>query len=126
MSQQLSPKLIVGNGFPPRNNPGPWQELIDVVEFDTRWAMISWFWIPTSGHDDGNIEIGIGPLDQEERKWKSFCGFTSGGGLEFDDTGHVKYIPFNFKKGDRVSVAMAGVRAFFGVTMEIQLQLFSF
>lgn len=124
MSQQLSPKVSVGNGFPPRNNPGAWVELIPVVEFTTKWAMIFHQW--TSGSfDDANLEIGIGPLDEEVRKWKSFASFSSGGLGEFDDTGHCKYIPFNFKKDDRISVRMAGIRSFFGVTLEIQLQIFS-
>lgn len=124
MSQQLSPKVTVFNGFPPRNNPGAWVELIPVVDANSKWAMISWQW--TSGaFDDGNVEIGIGPLDEEVRKWKSFIGFSSGGAGEFDDTGHVKYIPFNFKKDDRISVRMAAVNKFFGVDLEIQLQIFS-
>ena len=124
MSQQLSPKVTIGSGFPPRNNVGDWAELIDVVEFNTKWAMIHWLGEPQPGSDT-NLEIGIGPLDGEIRKWKSFAGFTSGGSLEFDDTGHTKYIPFSFKKDDRVSGRIAGISANFGVAIEIQLQIFS-
>lgn len=124
MSQQLSPKVTIGSGFPPRNNVGAWEQLIAVVEFDSRWAMIHWLGSPQPGVST-NLEIGIGALDLEVRKWKSYAGFVSGSGLEFDDTGHTKYIPFNFKKDDRVSGRVAGISANFGTAIEIQLQIFS-
>lgn len=124
MSQQLSPTVIIGSGFPSRNNVGAWAELIDVVEADSKWAMIHFLGSPQPGVD-ANLEIGIGALDEEIRKWKSFASFTSGSGLEFDDTGITRYIPFTFKKDDRISGRVAGISANFGVAWEIQLQIFS-
>ena len=124
MSQQLSPKVIIGSGFPSRNNVGAWAELIPVVEFESRWAMIHFLGSPQPGVST-NLEIGIGPLDEEIRKWKSFAAFISGSGLEFDDTGITRYIPFTFKKDDRISGRMAGISANFGSAIEIQLQIFS-
>lgn len=124
MSQQLSPKVGLGSGFPPRNNVGAWAELIDVVLADSKWAMIQYFGSPRPGVNS-NLELGIGPLGEEVRKWKSFAGFTSGLALEFDDTGFVKYIPFTFRKDDRVSARVAGISANFGTGIEIQLQIFS-
>ncbi len=124
MSQQLSPKVTIGSGFPPRNNVGAWELLIPVVDFDSRWAMVHWLGEPQPGADT-NLEIGIGALDEEVRKWKSLAGFTSGSSLEFDDTGHTQYIPFNFKKDDRISGRIAGITVNFGTAIEIQLQIFS-
>lgn len=124
MSQQLSPKTTIGTGFPPKNNVGGWEELIDVVEFDTKWAMIHFFFL-TGTFGNLNLEIGIGPLNEEVRKWKSFPTFINGANLEFDDSGPTKYIPFNFKKNARVSGRLAGINQSFGQSIEIQLQIFS-
>jgi hypothetical protein len=103
---------------------GLWAELIEVVEFDSKWTMIHYLGSPQPGVT-ANLEIGIGGLGAEVRKWKSFASFISGSGLEFDDTGITRYIPFNFKKDDRVSGRIAGISANFGVAWEIQLQIFS-
>lgn len=124
MSQQLSPKVTIGTGFPPKNNVGAWAALIEVVEFDTKWAMIHFFFLSLT-FGNLNFEIGIGPLDAEVRKWKSFPTFINGANLEFDDSGPTKYIPFNFKKNDRISGRFAGINQSFGHSIEIQLQLFS-
>ena len=86
--------------------------------------MIHYLGSPQPGVD-ANLEIGIGPLDEEIRKWKSFAAFISGSGLEFDDTGITRYIPFTFRKDDRISARVAGISANFGVAWEIQLQIFS-
>ena len=122
--QQLSPKVTIGTGFPPLNNVGAWAELIDVVEFDSTWAMIH-YWFLTLTHGSLQLEIGIGVLDSEVRKWKSQATFQGGNELEFGDSGHTKYIPFNFKKEQRVSGRFAGINQSFGHNLEIQLQIFS-
>jgi len=61
MSQQLSPKVTIGTGFPPKNNVGAWEELIDVVLFNSKWAMVHFLHTVNYG-GDLNLEIGIGPL----------------------------------------------------------------
>lgn len=124
MSQQLSPKTVFGTGFPPKNNVGDWAELIEVVEFDVRWAMFHYFFT-TGTFGSINLELGIGPLGAEVRKWRSVATFWSGGSLEFDDTGPTRYVPFNFRKDDRVSVRAAGINQSFGHGLVGQLQIFS-
>lgn len=125
--QQVGPKVRIGTGVP-RNEPGAWAEVMAVVEFDSKWVQIAYMLVDVlpSGLVLGsiNLEVGIGPLGLEERKWKSQATFQSGSELEFDDSGHVKYIPFNFKKDQRVSVRTAHFGSV-GHNIEFQLQIFS-
>lgn len=123
MSQQLSTPTTIGTGFPPKNNVGDWTLLIASADFDTKWAMVHYFFVDNMGAL--NLEIGVGLLDQEVRKWKSIGTFAGGNALEFDDSGWTKYIPFNFKQGDRISGRLAGINQSFGHSIEIQLQIFS-
>ncbi len=129
MTQQLSPKVRIGTGFPPLNNVGAWAELIAVVAFDTKWAMVHYMFVDVlpSALVLGflNFELGIGALDQEVRKWRSMASFQGGSELEFDDSGHTFYLPFNFRKNDRLSGRFAGINQSFGHNIQIQLQIFS-
>ncbi len=129
MSQQLGPKVRIGTGFPPLNNVGAWAEIMDAVLFDTVWAQVHYMFVDVlpSGLVLGslNFELGIGPLGAEVRKWKSMGSFQGGSELEFDDSGHTFYLPFSFRKDDRLSGRFAGINQSFGHNIEIQLQIFS-
>lgn len=124
MTQQLSPKVGLGTGFPPKNNVGAWAELIDVIEFESRWAMIAFFFT-TGSFGNLNLELGVGPLGEEVRKWKSIGTFINLFTADFDDPLAVRYVPFTFRKDDRVSARVAGINQSFGHGVEIQLQIFS-
>lgn len=129
MSQQLSPKVRVGTGFPPKNNVGAWAVLIPVVTKTSVWCMVHYMFVDVlpSGLVLGNLqfELGIGATGSEVRAWKSLATFSSGSELEFDDSGKTTYCPFNFQRDVQISARFAGINQSFGHNIEIQLQLFS-
>ena len=129
MSQQLSPKVRVGTGFPPKNNVGAWAVLIPVVTKTSVWAMAHYMFVDVlpSGLVLGSIqmELGIGPTGNEVRAWRSLATFAGGSELEFDDSGITRYVPFNFQRDVQISARFAGINQSFGHNIEIQLQLFS-
>lgn len=129
MSQQLSPKVKVGTGFPPLNNVGAWAVLIPVVTKTSVWALAHYMFVDVlpSGLVLGSIqlELGIGPTGDEVRAWKSIATFAGGSELEFDDSGITRYVPFNFQRDTQISARFAGINQSFGHNIEIQLQLFS-
>lgn len=127
LMQQLGPKVRIGTGAGQANTMGAWAEVMAEVLFDSKWAMVAYMLVDVLPGflvlGTINLDLGIGPLDQEVRKWKSQGTFQGGSELEFDDTGHTKYCPFNFKKGQRVSVRTARIGSV-GHNIEFQLQIF--
>lgn len=124
--QSHSPTRIGTGGAP--NLVGDWAVLIPEVTDQSIWAMIHYWFVDVlpSATVMGTVqlELGVGPIGEEVRKWKSFLTFQSGSELEFDDSGHTKYVPYNFLKGQQISGRYARLGSV-DHNLEIQLQIFS-
>jgi len=135
MIQSHTP-VKIGTGFPPKNNVGAWSVLIPLVTNTSIWCMVHYWFrdVLPSATVMGllNMEMGIGKSGSDPnvagataRAWKSQLTSQGGSELEFDDSGHTKYVPFNFQKDVQISCRFAGINQSFGHNIEIQLQLFS-
>ena len=126
MIQSHTP-VIVGTGTP-FNQVGAWHELIDVVLATSVWTMFQGS--RTTSFPSGtvmqslNFELGVGPLDEERRVWKSMFLATTGSELEYDDSWWVRYVPFNFPKGSRITCRTATIGSVPQLNA-FQLQLYS-
>lgn len=129
MPIQSHTPVRIGTGFPPKNNVGAWAVLIPVVTKTSVWGLVHYMFVDVlpSGLVLGSVqlELGIGSTGNEIRKWKSLASFQGGSELEFDDSGHTKYVPFQFPKDAQISGRFAGINQSFGHNLEIQLQLYS-
>lgn len=108
-----------------KNVMGAWHLLIPEVEADSIWCLVQAS-IVSDAFDTITLELGVGLTGEEVRRWKSFTMVSGGGGtLEYDDSWWVKYNPFRFRKGERISARTAGPNQGSGVNADIQLQLYS-
>ena len=134
MAIQSHTPVRIGTGVP-RNQVGAWAVLIPVVTDTSIWCMIHYWLVdvlPLGMVVGGiNMEMGISPAGSDpnapgvsQRAWRSQATFQSGSELEFDDSGHTKYCPFNFQRDIQVSCRTARFGSV-GHNIEIQLQLFS-
>ncbi len=126
--QFVGPKVRIGTGAGSPNTMGAWSVVMAVVPFDSSWAQYAYMLVDVlpSGLVLGsiNLDLGIGPIGAEVRKWKSQFTQQGGSELEFDDCGHTKYLPYNFKAGQTVSVRTARIGSV-GHNIEFQLQIIS-
>jgi len=123
MAIQSHTPVIIGTGTSP-NLVGDWSVLIPLVTNTSVWAVIHYWFTSAASYSAVQLELGIGPTGSEVRKWKSFWSGQGGNDLEFDDSGHTKYIPFNFPKDVQVSARFARLGSV-TLNLEIQLQLYS-
>jgi len=126
MIQSHTP-VIVGTGTP-FNVVGAWAELIAEVTATSVWSLFQAS--RTTSFPSGtvmqslNFELGIGPLNEERRVWKSMFLSTTGSELEYDDSWWVRYVPFNFPKGARITCRTATIGSVVQLDA-VQLQLYS-
>ena len=127
MIQSRIPVRIGNSGIP--NKPGMWNLLIPSVDVTSVWCLFELSHVDNlpsgQANQNVNLELGIGDPGLEIRKWKSIFMFSSGGELEFDDSYIVVYVPFNFRKDDRISGRIATTPSPIGVNINLQLQLYS-
>ena len=133
MIQSHTPVRIGTGGA--KNLPGAWAVLIPLITKTSIWSLVH-FWqvdvLPSATVIGSmNLELGIGlsgsdPNDPgaTQRAWKSMFTQQGGSELEFDDSGHTKYVPFNFQKDLQVSARFARIGSV-DHNVEIQLQLYS-
>ena len=126
--QSHAPIIIAHSGT--NNLPGAWGVLIPEVTTKSVWVVAQMS--PTTAAPSGtvmatmNLELGAGPVGEEVRRWKSLAYIMGGGGeLEFDDSFAVKYVPFNFRKGEQVSARIAAISFVATIKAAIQIQLYS-
>ena len=127
MIQSHIPVRIGNSGVP--NKVGAWHLLIPVVDATSVWCVYEGSGVDNlpSGtvHQPINLELGVGDPGLEQRRWKSILHIMSGGELEMDDSWFVGYVPYVWRKGDRISARIASYPSPIGLNINLQLQLYS-
>lgn len=127
MIQSHIPVRIGNSGVP--NLPGLWHLLIPSVDRTSVWCVYQGSGVdvlPSAPvHQSVNLELGVGPVGFEVRRWKSIFRQSGGSELEFDDSWWVGYVPYNFRAGEAISARIATVPSPIGVNINLQLQLYS-